>query len=71
MFLTPTVPHTPEHNPVEERINRMLKNPARTILIAANLPALFCSFAIENDARLYNQMPQSQNWYHAKRASQR
>lgn len=56
---TPTAPYTPEHNPIAERINRSLKDPARALLIAANLPGNFWSFAMEHITRLYNQMPHS------------
>ena len=57
--LTTTTGYNPQHNPLAERVNRSLKDPARAILIAADLPQSFWPDAIEHVARLYNQLPHS------------
>ena len=57
--LTTTTGYNPQHNGISERINRTLKYMARALLISANLPHSFWPDAIEQSARLYNQVPYS------------
>ena len=57
--LTTTEGYTPQHNPVAERMNRTIKDCARTMLIAADLPVSFWADAVQQAARLYNQLPHS------------
>lgn len=56
---TTTPGYSPQLNPISERVNRTLKDPARAMLLAADLPTNFWTFAINHSTRLYNQLPHS------------
>ena len=57
--LSTTSGYTPQHNPISERINRSLKDPARTMLMAADLPHSFWADAIQHAVQIENQLPHS------------
>lgn len=45
--LTTTTGYNPQHNAIAERINRTIKDPARTMLLAASLPNAFSPDVVE------------------------
>lgn len=66
-----TVPHTPQHNSRAERMMRTLKEPARTLINAAELPVYFWPHAIEMAAYVRNRVPHAahdhkQSPYHVR-----
>lgn len=44
---TETYPHTPQHNPYSERINKVLVEPAKVMLEQAGFSAKYCKLAVE------------------------
>lgn len=56
-----TVPHRPQQNGVDERLNRTLDDMARSLLIDAKLPVGFWPEAIPTAAYIRNRCPVSTN----------
>ena len=56
---TKTTPHTPEHNPFSERINRTILEPIRVLLEQSGLSEKYWEFALMHVAYIKNRVPHS------------
>ena len=54
---TTTTPHTPQHNPFAERVNRTLFEPVRVLLEQAGLSARYWEYAIDYVSYIKNRFP--------------
>lgn len=52
-----SIPHTPQHNGVAERINRTLLNKTRVILKTTGLAKSFCEEVVKTACYLINCLP--------------
>ncbi len=58
---TVTIPHTPQHNSIAERMNRTIFESARSMLHQSGLPTQFWSFAIKYSVYIRNRLLSSKN----------
>eukprot|EP00171_Calliarthron_tuberculosum_P004578 IDg4578t1 len=52
-----TTPHTPQHNPFSERLNRTWLEPVRTILEQSGLSARYWEYAMDHVVFIKNRLP--------------